>query len=146
MLTIFHLRKLYKDFTKTNIEALRVHRLFSIAVKTEKQVENSSYSSAYLNIKQRKKRKKEKCELNTKRFVVPCLLHFLFYICLHPQDCEDLLSITPPQSVKIQQYIRHLETEGIARVKMYMIITTAYLIFWAPLFLVNPFSAPALRL
>ena len=38
MLTIFHLRKLYKDFTKTNIEALRVHRLFSIAVKTEKQV------------------------------------------------------------------------------------------------------------
>merc|ERR1719189_3489873 len=89
MLTIFHLRKLYKDFTKTNIEALRVHRLFSIAVKTEKQ------------------------------------------------DCEDLLSITPPQSVKIQQYIRHLETEGIARVKMYMIITTAYLIFWAPLFLVT---------
>jgi len=89
MLTIFHLRKLYKDFTKTNIEALRVHRLFSIAVKTEKQ------------------------------------------------DCEDLLSITPPQSVKIQEYIRHLETEGIARVKMYMIITTAYLIFWAPLFLVT---------
>ena len=37
MLTIFHLRKLYKDFTKTNIEALRVHRLFSIAVKSEKQ-------------------------------------------------------------------------------------------------------------
>ena len=67
-------------------------------------------------------------------------------ICNSWQDCEDLLSITPPQSVKIQQYIRHLETEGIARVKMYMIITTAYLIFWAPLFLVNPFSAPALRL
>jgi len=89
MLTIFHLRKLYKDFTKTNIEALRVHRLFSIAVKSEKQ------------------------------------------------DCEDLLSISPPQSVKIQRYIEHLETEGITRVKMYMIITTAYLIFWAPLFLVT---------
>ena len=53
------------------------------------------------------------------------------------QDCEDLLSITPPQSVKIQRYIQHLETEGIGRVKMYMIITTAYLIFWAPLFLVK---------
>jgi len=89
MLTIFHLRKLYKDFTKTNIEALRVHRLFSLAVKSEKQ------------------------------------------------DCEDLLSITPPQSVKIQRYIEHLETEGITRVKMYMVITTAYLIFWAPLFLVT---------
>ena len=32
-----HYRKLYKDFTKTNIEALRVHRLFSLAVKSEKQ-------------------------------------------------------------------------------------------------------------
>ena len=53
------------------------------------------------------------------------------------QDCEDLLSITPPQSVKIQRYIEHLETEGITRVKMYMVITTAYLIFWAPLFLVS---------
>ena len=58
-------------------------------------------------------------------------------ICNSCQDCEDLLSITPPQSVKIQQYIRHLETEGISRVKMYMIITAAYLIFWAPLFLVS---------
>ena len=57
-----------------------------------------------------------------------------YFVC---QDCEDLLSITPPQSVKIQRYIEHLETEGITRVKMYMVITTAYLIFWAPLFLVS---------
>ena len=57
--------------------------------------------------------------------------------CVVCQDCEDLLSITPPQSVKIQRYIEHLETEGITRVKMYMVITTAYLIFWAPLFLVS---------
>ena len=76
-------------------------------------------------------------EKNTKRLVVPFFAALSIYIYLHPQDCEDLLSITPPQSVKIQQYIRHLETEGIARVKMYMIITTAYLIFWAPLFLVS---------
>jgi len=89
MLTIFHLRKLYIDYTKTNIEALRVHRLFSVTLNMEKQ------------------------------------------------DCEDLLSITPPQSVKIQRYIEHLETDGITRVKMYMIITTAYLIFWAPLFMVT---------
>ena len=48
-----------------------------------------------------------------------------------------MLSITPPQSVKIQRYIKNLETDGITRVKMYMIITTAYLIFWAPLFMVS---------
>ena len=35
MLTIYHLRKLYRDFTKSNIEALRVHRLFSAAIKEE---------------------------------------------------------------------------------------------------------------
>ncbi len=37
MLTIFHLRKLYIDYTKTNIEALRVHRLFSVTLNMEKQ-------------------------------------------------------------------------------------------------------------
>ena len=37
MLTIFHLRKLYMDYTKTNIEALRVHRLFSVTLNMEKQ-------------------------------------------------------------------------------------------------------------
>ena len=37
MLTIYHLRKLYRDFTKSNIEALRVHRLFSSAIKDETQ-------------------------------------------------------------------------------------------------------------
>ena len=36
MLTIYHLRKLYRDFTKSNIEALRVHRLFSSAIKDER--------------------------------------------------------------------------------------------------------------
>ena len=62
------------------------------------------------------------------------IMRSVLFVC---QDCEDLLSITPPQSVKIQRYIEHLETEGITRVKMYMVITTAYLIFWAPLFLVS---------
>jgi len=90
MLTIYHLRKLYRDFTKSNIEALRVHRLFSAALKED-----------------------------------------------NPQDCEDLLTVSPPQSMKIQSYIRHLETQGISRVKMFIVITTAYLIFWGPLFLVT---------
>ena len=37
ILTIYHLRKLYRDFTKSNIEALRVHRMFSVAVQDETQ-------------------------------------------------------------------------------------------------------------
>ena len=59
------------------------------------------------------------------------------------QDCEDLLQVSPPQSVKIQSYIRHLETEGISRVKMFIVITTAYLIFWGPLFLVTLGNYPS---
>ena len=60
---------------------------------------------------------------------------------------EDIsIHISQPQSVKIERYIHHLETEGITRVKMYIVITTAYLIFWAPLFLVGfhifPSSSP----
>jgi len=98
MLTIFHLRKLYKDLTKTNIEALRVHRLFSLAGKYEKQYQPG----------------------------------------LGGGGDEDIsIHISQPQSVKIERYIHHLETEGITRVKMYIVITTAYLIFWAPLFLVT---------
>ena len=37
-------------------------------------------------------------------------------------------------------YLAKLEREGIARVKMFTVITIAYLIFWGPLFLVTLFS------
>ena len=58
---------------------------------------------------------------------------------------EDIsIHISQPQSVKIERYIHHLETEGITRVKMYIVITTAYLIFWAPLFLVGYHIFPLL--
>ena len=33
-----------------------------------------------------------------------------------------------------------MEHEGLARVKMFVVITVAYLIFWGPLFLVTLFS------
>ena len=54
-----------------------------------------------------------------------------------PQDCQDLLEVSPAQSVKLESYIRQLETQGITRVKMFIVITMAYLIFWGPLFVVT---------
>ena len=49
MLTIYHLRKLYRDFTKSNIEALRVHRLFSSAIRDEKhQVINNLLADTFI--------------------------------------------------------------------------------------------------
>ena len=44
------------------------------------------------------------------------------------------------ESARIKSYIARLEREGIARVKMFIVITIAYLIFWGPLFLVTLFS------
>jgi hypothetical protein len=42
----------------------------------------------------------------------------------------------PPPS-DIRRYIERMESEGLARVKMFLVITVAYLIFWGPLFLVT---------
>ena len=42
-------------------------------------------------------------------------------------------------SRRLKCYIAKMEEEGIARVKMFMAITVAYLILWGPLFLVTLF-------
>ena len=42
-----------------------------------------------------------------------------------------------PTPTKIGVYIERMEREGIARVKMFLVITVTYLIFWGPLFLVT---------
>jgi len=38
---------------------------------------------------------------------------------------------------RICNYIRRMEREGVQRIKMFMVITSAYVIFWGPLFLVT---------
>ena len=45
-----------------------------------------------------------------------------------------------PDSQRIKTYLAKMEHEGLARVKMFVVITVAYLIFWGPLFLVTLFS------
>ena len=45
-----------------------------------------------------------------------------------------------PDSQRIKIYLAKMEREGLARVKMFVVITIAYLIFWGPLFLVTLFS------
>ena len=47
-------------------------------------------------------------------------------------------SLPPPD--RIGAYIKRMEKEGVARVKMFLVITVAYLIFWGPLFLVTLFN------
>jgi len=84
MLTLHQLRRLYRDFTTKNIEAVRIAGLFT----------------SMLNIQPSEK------------------------------------GVLPPPN-KIGVYIERMEREGVARVKMFLVITVAYLIFWGPLFLVT---------
>ncbi|QQP49849.1 Uncharacterized protein FKW44_010653, partial [Caligus rogercresseyi] len=84
LLTMYHLYKLYKDLTKSNLEAVRVTPLVTALINVNTGVDSESY--------------------------------------------------------RIKSYIAKMEREGLARVKMFIIITLAYLIFWGPLFLVTLFS------
>ena len=38
--------------------------------------------------------------------------------------------------LKVKHYLERINREGVARVKMFFIVTIAYLLFWGPLFLV----------
>ena len=44
-------------------------------------------------------------------------------------------NVRPTSNIK--EYIARMEQEGVVRVKMFLVITVAYLIFWGPLFLVT---------
>ena len=39
--------------------------------------------------------------------------------------------------MKVKHYLDRINREGVARVKMFFIVTIAYLLFWGPLFLVG---------
>lgn len=51
-------------------------------------------------------------------------------------DFDDPKTITA-DLFKVQRYLSRVEREGTERVKMFLVITAAYLIFWGPLFLVT---------
>ena len=78
------MRRLYKDFTSKNVEAVRIAGLFTTMINLHTSEKGSA-----------------------------------------------------PPSSNIKEYIARMEQEGVVRVKMFLVITVAYLIFWGPLFLVT---------
>lgn len=42
----------------------------------------------------------------------------------------------------MKDYLRRMEVEGVQRVKMFLVITTAYVLFWGPLFFVTLVNHP----
>lgn len=95
---MYHLYKLYKDLSRSNLEAVRVATLVTTMISVsspERGIQNGGRNGH------------------------------------HHHTSE---------SARIKSYLAKLEREGIARVKMFIVITIAYLIFWGPLFLVTLFS------
>lgn len=89
LLTMYHLHKLHKDLSKSNLETIRVASLVTTMISV-----NSDHD--------------------------------------HDGVARD--------SRRLKSYIAKMEREGIQRVKMFLAITVAYLVFWGPLFLVTLFS------
>lgn len=43
---------------------------------------------------------------------------------------------------RMREYLRKMERDGVQRVKMFLIITAAYVLFWGPLFIVTLINHP----
>ncbi|XP_043277151.1 uncharacterized protein [Venturia canescens] len=112
-LTLFHLRKLHRDLTKANVEAVRVAGLVTTLVNvtgghggTNGMVEGG--------------------------------------------NAEARNGTTPKRTGaleehrKMRNYLRRMEREGVQRVKMFLVITAAYVIFWGPLFFVTLVHHPVI--
>jgi len=52
-------------------------------------------------------------------------------------DYQDLIVVSPSKGLRVERQMMAMEEEGINQVKMFVIITLAYLIFWGPLFVVT---------
>ena len=87
LLTMYHLYKLYKDLSRSNLETIRVASLVTTMISVNADTDEETRDSR-----------------------------------------------------RLKHYIARMEQEGIARVKMFIAITVAYLVFWGPLFLVTLFS------
>ena len=108
ILTIYHLVKLYRDYSNPSADAVRVATLVTSVVATESDTsEISDMPNGKL--------------ANGESF----------------SDGFSELKVLTADANRVRMYLTRMEREGIERVKMFLVITIAYLIFWGPLFLVT---------
>ncbi|XP_023330423.1 uncharacterized protein LOC111702868 isoform X2 [Eurytemora carolleeae] len=168
LLTIYHLLKLYRYFSQTSEDALRVATLVTSILNPEEDNDLATLSNATsahtstggiptdatataaataisLAAGAVKKQNGRPKELNgtAKKPNGTNEGAALHNSCNHNQSLfssptKPRILYADPEKVKI--YLNKVEREGIERVKMFLIITLAYLIFWGPLFLVTLFN------
>ncbi|XP_011063591.1 PREDICTED: uncharacterized protein LOC105151527 [Acromyrmex echinatior] len=112
-LTLFHLRKLHRDLTKANVEAVRVAGLVTTLVNVTGGHHGATNALA-------------------------------------TEDGDTRNGTTSKRTGAIEEhrkmrnYLRRIEYEGVQRVKMFLVITAAYVLFWGPLFFVTLVHHPAI--
>ncbi|XP_077288430.1 uncharacterized protein LOC143912864 [Arctopsyche grandis] len=104
LLTLFHLRKLHRDLTKANVEAVRVAGLVTTLVSVTGGPQEANGAP---RLGERK-------------------------------------SSAVEEHRRMRSYLHRVEREGVQRVRMFLIITAAYVLFWGPLFLVTLAHHPSL--
>ncbi|XP_020294270.1 uncharacterized protein LOC109859938 isoform X2 [Pseudomyrmex gracilis] len=114
-LTLFHLRKLYRDLTKANVEAVRVAGLVTTLVNVTGGHQSATNALATKD-----------GAIDTRNGTMTKRLGAV------------------EEHRKMRNYLRRMEREGVQRVKMFLVITAAYILFWGPLFFVTLVRHPAI--
>ncbi|XP_038210625.1 uncharacterized protein LOC119831381 [Zerene cesonia] len=117
-LTLFHLKKLHRDLTKANVEAVRVAGLVTTLVSMAG--DNRRMDSLPNSV--------------------------------GPRTVDGTLADGQCRSAnlplgggrRLRGYLARVEREGVRRVRMFLVITAAYVLFWGPLFIITLLHHPSL--
>ncbi|VEN49827.1 unnamed protein product, partial [Callosobruchus maculatus] len=109
-LTLFHLRKLHRDLTKANVEAVRVAGLVTSLVNVTGAGGGCNQVDGGL--------------ANGDRV----------------RNATGALE----EHRRMREYLHRMERDGVQRVKMFLVVTAAYVLFWGPLFIVTLVNHPVL--
>lgn len=128
VLTIYHLVKLYRDYTHPSADTVRVATLVTSIVSTDSNTSEVSSTSDLPQLQQHQQAPPPPGTAAASSDLDSFSL----------SGGDTVMAAADP--VKVQKYLSKIEREGTERVKMFLVITTAYLIFWGPLFLVTLFN------
>ncbi|XP_049794570.1 uncharacterized protein LOC126204215 [Schistocerca nitens] len=126
LLTLFHLHKLHRDLTKANVQAVRVAGLVTTLVSVTGGSGGGATAAA--------------------TGLPGAVGTGAMSRGLPPGAAagEKLGGGALAESRRMRNYLQRVEREGVQRVKMFLVITAAYVVFWGPLFLVTLVHRPAL--
>ncbi|XP_049768049.1 uncharacterized protein LOC126101434 [Schistocerca cancellata] len=126
LLTLFHLHKLHRDLTKANVQAVRVAGLVTTLVSVTGGSGGGATAAA--------------------TGLPGAVGAGAMSRGLPPGAAagEKLGGGALAESRRMRNYLQRVEREGVQRVKMFLVITAAYVVFWGPLFLVTLVHRPAL--